>query len=130
MKLYLSTIVLGLVAILMFGCANPSNNDVSLPVKNASEARDVAFNYVHGNKGVEIPSRDMNWGEKNVSPPGLEEISILVYTSGQWVITISHSNIDPRQRLYEVVVANVTIGFKWKGIVKSDGSVMEVAISP
>ena len=130
MKPCLAIVVLGLAAIIMVGCDNTSNSDASLSVKNASEARDRAFDYVQENKGVQIPSPDMDWKETDITPPGLKELSSLVYTSGQWVITISHSNIDPRQRLYEVVVANVTIGFKWKGIIKSDGDVMEIAISP
>jgi hypothetical protein len=130
MKQCLAVVVLVLAAVIMVGCGSTSCSNVGLAVKNASEARDRAFEYVQEDKGVQVPSSDMNWRETDVAPPGLKELSNLVYTSDQWVITVSHSNVDPSQRLYEVVVANVSIGFKWKGIIKSDGEVMEIAISP
>lgn len=126
-KFYLATMILGLTAILVIGCAKPPSFGQSLAVNDAAEARDTALSYAQANLGVNVAISDMNWKEKRITPPGLEEVATIVFTSGEWVVTVSHQTVAPKHRVYEVVIANMIFGFKWKGAIKADGSVIDLS---
>jgi len=126
-KFYLSILILGLTAMLVAGCAKPLSPGQSLAVNDAAEARDAALNYAQVNLGVDAVFSDVDWEKKDLTPPGFEEVATIVYTSGEWVVTVSHLVVAPKDRVYEVVVANMRHGFKWKGAIKADGNVIDLS---
>jgi len=82
-------------------------------------ARDVALAFISGRHGEQAPPQGLTWTEERTTAEGIVGSESYQYTTGDWVVTISHPVVAPEAIVYQVVVASVATGFQWEGEVNA-----------
>lgn len=93
----------------------------------ARTVRDTAITYLIESGNADSPAADVIWQERIITPPGVSGAGgeTIEFTSGEWMITISHPLSSLEDIAYDVVVINTETGRRWTGTVEADGSVIE-----
>ncbi|MFQ5856877.1 MAG: hypothetical protein ACE5LU_14785, partial [Anaerolineae bacterium] len=120
------------VEIVVTATSQPTEVPTTAPTEVAVEfpddvraARDAGLAYVIEHYGDQAPAPGLTWEEEPTTPEGLVGAATYEFTSGNWVVTLSHAVVPPEMRVYQVVVANQTTGFQWEGEVDAAGQVTE-----
>ena len=100
----------------------PTEVAVELP-DDVRAARDAALAYLSEHYGDQAPAPGLTWAAKPTTPEGLVGAASYEFTSGDWVVTLSHPVVPPEMRMYQVTVTNQATGFQWEGEVDAAGQV-------
>lgn len=76
--------------------------------------------------GEQAPAPGLSWTGERTTPEGPVSAATYEFTSGDWVVTVSHPVVPPEMRVYQAVVANQATGFQWEGEVDAAGQVTEL----
>jgi len=124
-KLCLVMVILCLATLLVGACkSEPAPFPVS-EVKDAADARDVAFSHLQEYEAQDVPGADAEWQEADVTPE-LVGLATKEFTSDGWTVEVYSPVVAPQYIRYEITITSVTLGWHWQGTVKPDGTVTEV----
>jgi serpin B len=105
--------------------ATPTEELEPVTVSGPAEARDAALAYLAGVSPDQAPAQGQAWTEKRTTPEGLVGADSMVYSAGDWTVTVTYPVTSPEQVDYAVVVANQATGTQWEADVDAFGEVFE-----
>jgi len=128
-RIYFVMALLGILALLAFGCAKiepaVEPEPAGLAVSSAAGAVEAAIDYLHEQVGEDAPAEGIVWQEEDITTPGLVGGSYRQFTSGEWVVKVSYPVVALENTVYQVTVTSNESGWHWQGSVSADGSVTE-----
>jgi len=102
---------------------------MDIKVRNASQARDVAFSYLRTQTDQNVPDRGLKWQERPLYSSGPEDLAITskLFTADDWVAEAYQGVAPISATVFQVTIFNSRLRWYWKGNIKADGSLIEVS---
>lgn len=126
-KINLAMASLSLVVLLAGACTSQPGLTPDLEVRDATEARDAALNYLRQLEARSVPGMGTVWQEEDITPQGMVGWVNKEFVSDGWTVKVDYPVVSLENTVYQIVLSSFKLGWHWKGSVQADGTVTEVS---
>jgi hypothetical protein len=91
-------------------------------------ARNFILEFLNRKYGVEFPTQNASWEQMDLLGESQKKSTAVKYTSGDFAVVITHPNVVPQERVFNITVSREAPEFSWSGLLNANGEIIELSI--
>ncbi|MFL7871606.1 MAG: NBR1-Ig-like domain-containing protein [Anaerolineales bacterium] len=107
------------------GPADTHGAETHLVVSSPDAARDVTLAYLRDDYSS-VPSPSAGWNKEIISSQDAVATNTFLYSFRNWTVSVVSPIVDPRTKVFTVIVSNQAQDFKWAGLIDAFGEIKKM----